>query len=68
MDTSCIFFVSVCRRLVCDVNFVTVPIGYSLRLSRMNFKLCSIHISACNCKAWRHYMGVGGILRRSKGL
>ena len=45
------FFVNVCLRLVCAVYFVIVPIGYTLLYSRMNFKLCSIHISACHCNA-----------------
>ena len=30
MDNNCYFFVNVCRRLVCAVYFVIVPIGYNL--------------------------------------
>ena len=46
MDNNRVFFVNVYRRLVCVVYFVIVPIGYFLLSLRMNFKLCSIHISA----------------------
>ena len=55
MDSNLFFFVNVCRRLVCAVYFVIVPIGYTLLLSRMNFfKLCSIHISACHSNKWAY--------------
>ena len=30
MDNNRFFFVNVCRRLVCAVYFVIVPIGYTL--------------------------------------
>ena len=30
MDNNHFFFVNVCRRLVCAVYFVIVPIGYTL--------------------------------------
>ena len=51
MDNKRVLFVNVCRHLVYAVYFVIVPIGYTLLESRMNFKLCSIHISACHCYA-----------------
>ena len=50
MENNSFFFVNVCRCLVCAVYFVIVPIGYTLLVSRMNVKLCSVHISAWNCK------------------
>ena len=60
MDTKHFFFVNVRRCLVSAVYFVIVPIGYTLLALCMNFKLCSIHISACNCNALCRKMDLDG--------